>query len=252
MRVLSSLAAIPRVLAMMFCLFGAQALASYATVLDGTVLLSADNTSRYLVAGGARFFIPSTQWSLYSSANLVVMSQSSIDAITQIPRDGTLAREKGQIAIYVFVGGMPWWIPNPTELDFWDDWKTINEIPSYWEAPFQDYSIQQVLLRERTGTQIYIWTTGLKIPITNASDLAYYGGESNVKTVPLGTLANHSDSEPYCGAILRERSSSTSYYLGYSAGLMRRYATTSAPHAVVPDGALSSFPVTTSGPYCIQ
>ncbi|QDF00441.1 hypothetical protein BHS05_33935 [Myxococcus xanthus] len=252
MRVIASLAALPRLLALTLCLFGAQALASYASVPDGTVLLSSDNTNRYLVAGGARFFIPSTQWSLYSGANLVVMSQSAIDAITQIPQDGTLLREHGYAAIYVVVGGTIWWIPSPTELDHWDDWKTINNVPRQWETAFQDYSVQ-VLVRERTGTQVYVWIAGAKFAITNASDLAYYGGEPNVKTVPLGTLASYT-SEPFCGVSLRERSSSTVYYLGYHAyapTTLRKYAALWAADGVVPDGALASFPVTTGEPACI-
>ncbi|RKG59017.1 hypothetical protein D7X30_15775 [Corallococcus sp. AB011P] len=256
MRVVSLLAMFPRWLALGLSLFGAQALAGYAPIPDGYVLLSTDTTNRYVVAGGARFFIPPAQWSNYSSATLVPLPQATINSYAEIPQEGTLLRQIGYAAIYVVVGEKFWWIPNPTELDYWDDWRTVNNIPNAgWSEVFYNYSYK-ILVQERTRSQIYLYIAGAKYPITNASDLAYYGGASSVKIVPMGTLDDNTD-QPWCGALLRERSSSTVYSLGFinsSLPGMYRSPVTATADGEVPDGALSGIPVFTPGGFlnCIN
>ncbi|MBN8472417.1 hypothetical protein JYJ95_38435 [Corallococcus exiguus] len=244
---------LPRWLAVCLGLFSAQALAGYASVPDGYVLLSTDNLSRYLVAGGARFYIPPAQHGLYSGATTVALPQATIDSYTQIPQEGTLIRQKGTSEIYVVVGQAYWWIPSPTELAYWDDWRMVNDIPnSDWRGPFINYSYK-VLVQERSTSQVYLWVAGAKYPITNASDLDYFGGGSSVKFVPLGTLASTTH-EPWCDANLRERSSSTVYNLGYinsSSTSMRKSVTSAPADSDVPDGALASVPLFSYGLSCI-
>nr|WP_211194222.1 hypothetical protein [Pyxidicoccus fallax] len=236
-------------------LLGAQALANYAPVPDGYVLLSIDNSSRYLVAGGARFYIPPAQVSLYSGASTVALSQATINSYTQIPQDGTLFRQINTSQVYVVVGGMYWAIPSATELDYWDDWKVINNIPnSNWQEAFVNLAFSnKLLVQERTTSQAYLWVAGAKFPITNSSDYTYFGGGGSARIIPLGSLANIT-SQPWCGANLRERSSSTVYALGYissSSTTMRKAATSAPAHSDVPDGALAPFPVFTGTPACI-
>ncbi|MHA7629364.1 hypothetical protein [Corallococcus sp. M7] len=253
MRAISFLAILPRWLAVCLGLFGAQAFAGYAPVPDGYVLLSSDTSSRYLVAGGARFYIPPAQHALYSGANLVSLSQATIDSYTQIPQDGTLIRQKGTSEIYVVVGQAYWWIPSPTELAYWDDWRMVNDIPnSDWRGPFINFS-HKVLVQERSTSQVYLWVAGAKYPITTTADLDYFGGWSNVKVIPLGTLASTTH-EPWCGANLRERASSTVYNLGYinsSSTTMRKSVTASPADSEVPAGALTSVPLFSAGLSCI-
>ncbi|RKG80739.1 hypothetical protein D7W79_07230 [Corallococcus exercitus] len=245
MRAALLLAVLPRWFAVCLGLFGAQAFAGYTSVPDGYVLLGIETSNRYLVAGGARFYIPPAQHSLYSGATLVAQPQATIDAVTQIPMDGTLIRQKGTAEIYVVVGQAYWWIPSPTELDYWDDWRMVNDIPnSDWRSPFINYSYN-VLVQERSTSQIYLWVAGAKYPVTTTADLNYFGGLSSVRVIPLGTLASTTH-EPWCGANLRERSSSTVYNLGYvnrSHPSMSRSVTSSPAHSVVPDGALAPVPV---------
>ncbi|WP_338267403.1 hypothetical protein [Corallococcus caeni] len=253
MRAALLLVILPRWFAVCLGLFGAQALAGYTSVPDGYVLLGIETSNRYLVAGGARFYIPPAQHSLYSGATLVALPQATIDSYTQIPQEGTLIRQKGTAAIYVVVGQAYWWIPSPTELDYWDDWRMVNDIPnSDWRAPFFNYSYN-VLVQERSTSQIYLWVAGAKYPVTTSADLDYFGGLSNVKVVPLGTLAS-TTYEPWCGANLRERSSSTVYSLGWvnsSSTYMRKSITASPAHSAVPDGALSSIPLFSGELACI-
>ncbi|WP_426747639.1 hypothetical protein VZQ01_09670 [Myxococcus faecalis] len=67
------------------------------------------------------------------------------------------------------MGQRPWWIPNPTELDFWDDWKEVHNIPnSNWSDPFIDYTYaMSLLVQERTTSQIYLWVAGAKHLLTD-------------------------------------------------------------------------------------
>ncbi|RKH01621.1 hypothetical protein D7V97_28860 [Corallococcus sp. CA053C] len=253
MRAVSFLAILPRWLALCLGLFGAQALAGYASVPDGYVLLSTNNSNRYVVAGGARFYIPPAQHSLYSGATTVALPQATIDSYTQIPQEGTLIRQKGTAEIYVVVGQAYWWIPSPTELDFWDDWRMVNDIPnSDWRGPFINPSYN-VLVQERSTSQIYLWVAGAKYPVTTSADLDYFGGLSSVKVVPLGTLAS-TTYNPWCGTNLRERSSSTVYTMGYinsSSTTMRKSVTAAPANSAVPDGALASIPLYSAGLACI-
>ncbi|WP_371823530.1 hypothetical protein [Myxococcus sp. CA056] len=246
MRVTSSFSIITRWLILGLSLFGAKAFAGYVSAPDGYILLGIETSNRYYVAGGARFFIPPAQHSLYSGRSTVALPQATIDSYTQVPMDGTLFRQIGTTPIYVVVGQRPWWIPNPTELDVWDDWKEVHNIPnSNWSDPFIDYTYaMSLLVQERTTSQIYLWVAGAKYLLTDPADIAYFGGYSSVKTVPLGTMASVPN-EPWCGAVLRERSNSTVYAVGFinsSTPGLRKHATTHPTHGVVPDGALSAFP----------
>ncbi|WP_426747631.1 hypothetical protein VZQ01_09610 [Myxococcus faecalis] len=255
MRVTTSFSTITRWLILGLSLFGAKSFAGYVSAPDGYILLGIETSNRYYVAGGARFFIPPAQHSLYSGRSTVALPQATIDSYTQVPMDGTLFRQIGTTPIYVVVGQRPWWIPNPTELDVWDDWKEVHNIPnSNWNDPFIDYTYaMSLLVQERTTSQIYLWVAGAKYLLTDPADIAYFGGYGSVKTVPLGTLASVPN-EPFCGAVLRERSSSTLYAVGYinsSTPGLRKHATTHPTHGVVPDGALSAFPTMSSGLSCI-
>ncbi|WP_434347046.1 hypothetical protein ACN6A1_01390 [Myxococcus virescens] len=246
MRIASFLSIFPQWLILSLSLLGTQAFAQYVPGPDGVILLGIGTANRYLVAGGARFFIPPAQHSLFPGT-LVALDQSTIDSYTQIPRDGTLFRQYGTSATYVMAGQMHWLIPSLEELDHWDDWKTIHVIPnSNWGDPiyFFNYS-NTILVRERSTSQIYLWIAGAKFPLTDPADIAYYGGSTNVKTIPLGSMAGMT-SEPWCGTVLRERSSTTAYALGYHLGdnplIMRKAVTTAPAGGVVPDGVLSSYP----------
>lgn len=254
MRATSFLAAFPRWLMLSLSLLGTQAFAQYAPQPDGSILLASGTANRYLVAGGARFFIPPAQHSLFTGL-IFALPQATIDSYTQIPREGTLFRQYNQSQVYVVAGQMYWFIPTAAELDYWDDWKTVNVIPNTnWSDPFYNHIMAtQVMVIERSTSQVYLWAGGAKYPLTAPADLAYYGGWANVKTVPLGTLAN-TTSQPACGAHLREQSSSTMYIMGYinsSIPTMWKAVTTSTIGAIVPDGVLSSFPTSPGGIECI-
>ncbi|MFY0562230.1 hypothetical protein ACN28E_00180 [Archangium lansingense] len=252
MRISSLLAFLPRWLALGLSLFGVQALADYTNVPDGYVLLSIEHGHRYMVAGGAKFYIPPAQLSAFPGGTTVALPQATIDSVTTIPRDGTLIRSYNANEIYVVVGNMFWWIPNPTELSYWDDWRIVNVIPNRWDPAFYNYS-NTILVQERSTSQVYLWIAGARFPITNEADLNYFGGYANVKTIPLGTLASITY-QAWCGVNLRERSSSTVYTVGYgssTSATMRRGVTTLPADGVVPDGALSVFPLTSGTPACI-
>nr|WP_217441675.1 MULTISPECIES: hypothetical protein [unclassified Myxococcus] len=233
-------------------LFGAQALAGYAPYADGHVLRASDTTNRYVVAGGARFLIPAGEWIHYVFAPSVTQPQATINTYEVIPRDGTLIRELSETAIYVVVGAKDWWVPNPTELGFWDDTTSVNNVPTGSRDVFP-MLVYSALIQDRTSSDIYLFVAGAVFPVTTPADLAYFGGSSAVKVVPLGTVGQYTN-EVYCGTLLRERSSSTVYYMGYrssSPTMWKGEVTGVTADGVVPDGALSSFPLLPGIPSCI-
>lgn len=255
-RVVSLLAVLPRLLALCLSLLGAQALAEYTQAPDGSVLLDIDTSDRYLVAGGAKFYIPPAQWSVYSNANLVPLPWATIHAITKLPRDGTLIRQNGYAAVYVVMGQRFWYVQSPAELEYWGHWGTINNIPNTpWEDRFTNYNYS-VLVRERSTSQVYLWNAGARYPITNPSDLVFFGGEARVKTVPLGALTLFPN-VPWCGVRLRERTSLITYMLGRNYSTtppsLAKSVTTGFENSVVPDGSLASFPLGAQGSlFCLQ
>lgn len=252
MRVVSLLAFLPRWLALGLSLFGVQALAGYAPYADGYVLLASDTTNRYVVAGGARFFIPPAEWSNYSGAPTASQTQATINSYEVFPQDGTLILELSESAIYVVVGARAWWVPNPTELGFWDDTTSVNVVPNGSRDVFLNPTYS-ALIQDRTSSNVYLFVAGAVFPVTTPADLAYFGGSSAVKVVPLGTVGQYT-TEVYCGTLLRERSSSTVYSMGYhssSSPMVKGVATGVTADGVVPDGALSSFSLYPGIPSCI-
>ncbi|MCP3104880.1 hypothetical protein LZ198_39040 [Myxococcus sp. K15C18031901] len=244
----SFITVITRWFALCLSLVGVQALAGHAPVSDGVVLLGTGTSNRYIVVGGSPFYIPPAQWSVYSSATLVSTPQATIDSYEKVPRDGTLMRQYNiPGTVYVVVDRWFWRIPTTTELDYWDGplgFTPIQDLPnSGWAANFHDYAYK-ALVQERTGGTTYLWIAGAKYPVTNPSDLAYYGGSGAVKYVPVGTLADYTH-VPWCGAVFRERSSSTTYLIGLDltnpSSPMYKSATSIPEHGAVPDGSLSPF-----------
>nr|WP_255203388.1 hypothetical protein [Myxococcus sp. AM011] len=233
-------------------LFGVQALAGYAPYADGYVIHATDTTNRYVVAGGARFFIPPAEWSNYAFAPTASQPQATINSYEVFPQDGTLLLELSESAIYVVVGARAWWVPNPTELGFWDDTTSVNVVPNGSRDVFNNPTYS-ALIKDRTSSDVYLFVAGAKFPVTDPADLAYFGGAGAVKVVPLGTAGQYTN-EVYCGTLLRERSSSTVYYMGYHSSttpMVKGVATGVTADGVVPDGALSSFSLYPGIPSCI-
>ncbi|MCE9667419.1 hypothetical protein LY474_06285 [Myxococcus stipitatus] len=236
-----------RWLALCLGIVGTQAFAEYAP-LDGVVLFGQETSNRYIVAGGTPFYIPPSQWSVYSSAITIVTPQATINSYERVPREGTLFRQYNfPNTIYVVVGKRYWLIPTTTELGYWNNlgFKPIFDLPSSaWSEHFLDYSYK-VLVAERSTSQVYLWISGAKYPITNTSDLDYFGGSASVREVPLGSLAAFTH-QPECGTRLRERSSSTVYDMSYHLpdpnSPMYKSPSTLAEHGTVPDGSLAPFP----------
>ncbi|OJH33660.1 hypothetical protein BON30_47325 [Cystobacter ferrugineus] len=236
-------------------LFGASAFADYSPYRDLSVLTSAEYGSKYFIVGGARFLIPSNEYWFYSLLpSRYTVPQSVIDSITTVPRDNTVLKSLNSAPVYVVIGGRKWHITSPEELSYWGGDSAVRPVPT---GSLQLYeSDNYLLVRERTGSQIYVMVMGTRFMVNTQAELNSYGGEAMVKTVPLGSLYDVYMG-PQCGQVLREFSSSTVYELGpdyFTLIVSKKPRTTShPPEGIVPDGALADIP-TTAAPlrYCID
>ncbi|HEX8436904.1 MAG TPA: hypothetical protein VF697_17470, partial [Archangium sp.] len=90
---------------------------SYAPYLDGTLLTdSADSSSRYLIVGGAKFRVSSSERPYFFTFLRYIVPRSTLDSITNIPRDGTVVRERATAPVFVIIGNRKWLVPSLEEL----------------------------------------------------------------------------------------------------------------------------------------
>ncbi|PTL79982.1 hypothetical protein DAT35_31675 [Vitiosangium sp. GDMCC 1.1324] len=219
--------------------------ADYASYPDGSVLIDASKNQRWLIQGGAKFSIPSTEWSYFNNLLFTYfVSSSTIDGITSVPRDGTTLQSRGDVSIYVVIGGWAWGIPDMNELEHFGGTSNVRIIPSsfnYWSL---DTAQNGTMVRERSGDPVYVLFGYTKFWLPTSADVEYYGGWGSVKVIPNGSAASMSDI-PQCGTRLRERSSGVLYRindLGQKYVIQNPSSYEWANHYVVPDGTLARFP----------
>jgi hypothetical protein len=214
---------------------------------DNTVIAVATDTSRWLIVGGARFYIHPDQWANFAAPS-TTLSSSAINDITPIPRDGTLLQQSGRPEVFTVVGGMYFHVPDPTELQYFNP-SQLRLLPSNNQHfPFYSGSGGGKLVKERTGTQTYLLQGHAKFPVS-ATESPYY--TAPVQIVPNTSLAKISNT-PDCGVLLRERATADNYlYTGNG-----KYKLTSRELEAlggastvkeVPQGTLAAYPNVTTG-----
>ncbi len=217
----------------------------YAPYFDGTILTdSADSSSRYLIVGGAKFRLSASERPYFFTLVRYIVPRSTLDAITNIPREGTVLRERATAPVYVIIGNRKWYVPSVEELQHFGGESAIRTVPqgtlnNWWFDVMRD----GLLVRERPDAEVYVIAGNARFWVRTEADLAYYGGWANVKTVPDGSMDNVS-LWPACGTFLRERSSGLIYAISDAGGkylIQNPGSHEWANHLVVPDGALSRF-----------
>lgn len=109
---------------------------------DGTLLKERSNPAVYVVYGGAKFHIPSMEEFLalgFTWDAVHVQPDGALVYLPNVPRDGTLLRERSTAPVYLMRGGRKSHIPNHQRFEelglTWDD---VRVVPNGVLARFQD------------------------------------------------------------------------------------------------------------------
>ncbi len=98
-----------------------------------TTLLQEENTAPvYLVAGGAKFFVPSPDelFALgFTWAQVHAVPVGSLDLLSGIPWEGILLREINGAPVYRIQNGAKCWVVNPTVLAKYGGWAAVRIVP---------------------------------------------------------------------------------------------------------------------------
>ncbi|NMO17018.1 hypothetical protein HPC49_14445 [Pyxidicoccus fallax] len=96
---------------------------------DGTILRETGKPAIYVIAGGARFWVPTpASWGTYrdalglSDASIRQVPAGSLQGISASPADGTVVRELGKPALWVYQGGGRFWVAS---LEAWGTYKAV-------------------------------------------------------------------------------------------------------------------------------
>jgi hypothetical protein len=101
-------------------------------VSDGSMMREVSYPHVYVIYGGAKFHLPTSDWVEKKGGwNAVkVVPDRALDQLPATPGDGTLLREQSSAAVYVMGGGTKRWIRSPdrfNQLNY--DWNNIREVP---------------------------------------------------------------------------------------------------------------------------
>ena len=148
----------------------------------------------FVIYGGARFHIPSpdefTALGL-SWSSIRTVPDGSLSALANVPRDGTLLRERSRPEVYVVFGGARFHIPSPDEFAALGlSWSSVRIIPDGSLSGVPNVPRDGTLLRERSGPEVYIIRGGSAFHITTPQRFAELAlSWWDIRVVPNGALA---------------------------------------------------------------
>jgi hypothetical protein len=106
------------------------------------------------------------------------------------PRDGALLRERGGDAVFLYAGGAPFHVPDPTWLDRFGGEATVRTVPAGTLDALVRPPAEGALLREWSDPKIYLIRSGERRWVSTRAELAKAGGTATVRVVPDGALAS--------------------------------------------------------------
>jgi hypothetical protein len=160
--------------------------------VDGT-LLKGESDPIFIIFGGAKFHIPSPtvfEQMGFDWANIQTISDERAMAIADVPRDGTLLRERSG-SIYVIYGGAKFPIPSMNEFDALGF--SPDNVRQLWDGALASIPTMPrdgTLLKERSTDPVYVLKAGKKFHISSPDrfrELCFYW--ENLRVVPDGALA---------------------------------------------------------------
>lgn len=263
-----------------------------ASPVDGAVVREVGKVGLWVYQGGGRFWVPGLEaWGAYKAATgttdanirpiptgspswVLVDVNGQQEALVRedLPRDGTVVRELGRVALWVYQGGGRFWVPNPAA---WEAYKSatgttdanIRPLPigSLWTTLVHVNGQEEGRAREdlpRDGTvvraldspEVFIYQGGGNFWFPSEEELTAWGSAAQpTRLIPGGSLQNTvilvndaetsstRDDMPRDGTLIRERTGTQVYQV-----LGRKKYPVSSPDASqvkqVPNGSSGRVP----------
>ena len=112
------------------------------------------------------------------------------------PRDGAMFRERSSAPVFLYAGGAPFWIPDPTWLDRFGGPGQVRIVPDNTLAAFAGLPDEETLLREWSDGRVWRIMGGVRRWVRTPQELAKWGGFPSVRVVPDGALAGITEGLP--------------------------------------------------------
>jgi hypothetical protein len=144
-----------------------------------------------MVAEGARLPVAdATELAeLGSSPADVRATGTTLPAVAR-PRDGALLRERSAAPVFLYAGGAPFQIPDPSWLERFGGWDAVRVVPDVTPSTLDQSPRDGTLLREWSDSRIFLIESGQRRWIRRGSELAAHGGLPSVRALPDGALAS--------------------------------------------------------------
>jgi hypothetical protein len=96
------------------------------------------------------------------------------------PRDNALLREHSAAPVFLYEGGCPFWVPDPTTLNLFGGFSAVQVVPDGTLMQFVGAPDNGTLLRERSSAHVFVVNNGVPalstIPATNAGVRVLFDG----------------------------------------------------------------------------
>ena len=121
---------------------------------------------------------------------------STFATTTVRPRDGALFRERSAAAVFLYAGGAPFHIPDPTWMDRFGGFGRVRVVPDNTISAFAGLPDEGTLLREWSDQRVWRIMTGVRRRLRTPEELDKWGGTPSVRVVPDGALAGIAEGLP--------------------------------------------------------
>ena len=146
--------------------------------------------SSYVTAYGARMPIAdAAELAALGASTGDVRGATAAPTSTPRPRDNALLRERSSAPVFLYQGGSPFQVPDPTWLDRFGGSGAVRVVSDGSLPAFAGLPAEGTLLREWSAPEVFRIMGGQRRWVPNPTELDKYGGFPTVRIVPDGALA---------------------------------------------------------------
>ena len=84
------------------------------------------------------------------------------------PRDNALLRERSAAPVFLYQGGAPFWVPDPTQLMNFGGWSAVRVVPDKTIGQFAGFPINGTLIREFSDSHVFLCNNGALYSLANS------------------------------------------------------------------------------------
>jgi hypothetical protein len=106
------------------------------------------------------------------------------------PRDGALFRELRSDAVFLYAGGAPFHVPEPTSLESFGGEGAVRTVPAKRLQTLARPPRESTLLRELSDSKVFLIEAGKRHWLSTRIERAKHGGAASVRVVPDGALTS--------------------------------------------------------------